>query len=56
MKELIITEGMIENFSNYLKLEEKSKNTIDKYIRDIKAFQQYTNNRIVTKELAIEYK
>ena len=56
MKKLIITERIIENFKNYLRLEEKSKNTIDKYIRDIKAFWAYSGNYLITKELAIAYK
>ena len=56
MNDLILTKEKIDEFKNYLKLEEKSENTIEKYIRDIKAFRQYIGTKIVTKELAIAYK
>ena len=46
----------IDEFRNYLRLEEKSENTIEKYMRDIKAFWQYAGTQVVTKELAIAYK
>ncbi len=38
MDELIITKEKINEFKDYLKLEEKSENTIEKYLRDINAF------------------
>ena len=56
MDELIITKGKIEEFKHYLRLEEKSENTIEKYLRDIKVFWQYAGTQTVTKELAIKYK
>lgn len=56
MIDLIIDENMIEQFRNYLRLEEKSKNTIEKYMRDINTFWKFIGNQSVTKELAIEYK
>ncbi len=56
MDELIITKERTDEFRNYLKLEEKSDNTIEKYMRDIKAFRQYAGTQPVTKELAIAYK
>ena len=56
MNELIITKERIDEFRNNLRLEEKSENTIEKYMRDIKAFWQYAGTQIVTKELAIAYK
>ena len=56
MDEHIITKERIDEFRNYLRLEEKSENTIEKYMRDIKAFWQYAGTQIVTKELAIAYK
>ena len=34
MEERILTEKIIEEFSEYLKSEEKSKNTVEKYLRD----------------------
>ncbi len=49
-------EQIIKDFQHHLRLEEKSLNTIQKYIRDITAFQKFVNNNCVTKELAIKYK
>lgn len=56
MKELIINGNMIDEFKNYLRLQEKSQNTIEKYMRDIKMFWRYIGTQYVTKELAIKYK
>ena len=56
MKGRIITESIISNFKNYLQNEEKSTNTIEKYIRDVKAFVDYANSFNVTKEMVIAYK
>lgn len=56
MDELIITEEIIDEFKKHLHLEEKSENTIEKYMRDIKAFWQYAGTQVITKELEIAYK
>ena len=56
MFELTITENDVRGFEEYLRLEEKSKNTIEKYIRDVKAFWAFIGSRDVTKEVAIKYK
>lgn len=56
MKGRIITESIISKFKTYLQNEEKSRNTIEKYIRDVKAFAVYANNLDVTKEMVIAYK
>lgn len=55
MKERIITEKEIENYQAYLLREEKSDNTIEKYIRDVKTFLKYCNG-VITKENVIDYK
>lgn len=51
-----ITIDLIEAYSRHLILEEKSKLTIEKYLRDIKAFKMFINDEDVTKESVIEYK
>ena len=51
-----ITNELIFDFKNYLIEEEKSENTIEKYIRDITFFMEWLGNREVTKILALEYK
>ena len=56
MNTIIIDETMVEMFKEHLRLEEKSENTIEKYIRDVKAFSSYVNGRTVSKEITIEYK
>ncbi len=40
----------------YLKSEEKSENTIEKYVRDVRAFAAYAGNAEITKESVIAYK
>lgn len=56
MKGRILTKEMIGEFSCYLKSEEKSKNTIAKYLRDVRAFAEYLSGAEITKETAIAYK
>ena len=51
-----ITNELILNFKTYLIEEEKSENTIDKYIRDVTFFMIWLTSREVTKILALEYK
>ena len=56
MKGRILTSKAIQSFKKYLREEEKSKNTIEKYIRDVWAFTTYMNGAEITKESVIAYK
>ena len=56
MKGRILTEREIATFAEYLKSEEKSENTVEKYIRDVKAFAAYAGNLEIHKETVIAYK
>lgn len=56
MKGRFITAKVIAEFKEHLILEERSEITIEKYIRDVKAFSAYTQNTSVTKETVIAYK
>lgn len=56
MKGQIITAKTIAEFKEHLILEERSEITVEKYIRDVKAFTAYTQNTAVTKETVIAYK
>ena len=56
MKGQIITARMIAEFREHLILEERSEITVEKYIRDVKAFSAYTQNAAITKEIVIAYK
>lgn len=55
MNEHFLTNKEIEEFYNYLKKEEKSENTMKKYIRDTMAFSVFCTGEI-TKETVIAYK
>lgn len=55
MEGRVITAKMIAGFSEHLILEERSAATIQKYIRDIKAFAKYAEGA-VTRETVIAYK
>ena len=56
MKERFITAKAIAEFRKYLISEEKSEITVEKYIRDVKAFAAYAENGTITKETVIAYK
>lgn len=56
MKKKILTKEIITDFCRFLCMEEKSKNTIEKYSRDVKTFAEYAENSVITKELVIAYK
>ena len=56
MKQFIITSLMVTSFAEFLEMEEKSRNTVDKYLRDIRAFQAYAGEKPITKELTVHYK
>lgn len=56
MKGRIITAKAIAEFKEHLILEERSEITVEKYIRDVKAFAKYAQNNAVTKETVIAYK
>lgn len=51
-----ITNELIHSFKTYLIEEEKSENTIEKYIRDVTFFMIWLAGREVTKILALDYK
>ena len=56
MKGKILTEEMAKAFEKYLRREEKSDNTVKKYLRDMRAFAAYLNGAEVTKETVITFK
>ncbi len=51
-----ITENIIWGFEKHLSEQEKSPSTIEKYIRDARAFSVFTKNSEITKETVIAYK
>ena len=56
MKGRILTKEIISDFKEYLILEERSGATVEKYIRDVKAFSAFVNGAEIRKEVVIEYK
>ena len=56
MKGRILTSKAVQSFKKYLREEEKSENTVQKYMRDVRAFAAYLDGTEVTKESVIAYK
>ena len=56
MKKTVLSQALIEKFAVYLKDEEKSTNTLEKYIRDVRVFSDFVGDDEITKEIVIEYK
>lgn len=52
----IIREKMLVRYEIYLKKEEKSEATIDKYLCDLRKLIKYVNGREIDKELMLSYK
>lgn len=56
MEERILEQAAIARFREHLILEEKSPATVEKYLRDIRAFAVYIRGEVVRKAAVIDYK
>ena len=56
MEEKHITEKGIERFREFLEEEEKAENTVEKYMRDVRAFCLWLGKRSATHEAVTDYK
>ena len=56
MKRKILREQDISEFHAHLIREEKSTATVEKYLRDVRAFLAFTEKMSVTKETVMSYK
>lgn len=56
MDDRILTQNVIDDFAAWLREEEKSNVTIEKYIRDVSAFYRFVEQVQVDKDKVIEYK
>lgn len=54
--ERIITNSIIGDFENYLRLDEKSENTIEKYLRDVRVFCGFADTREISKTVVMDFK
>ena len=52
----VLTEEIITAFEREFRREEKSANTVEKYLRDVRAFFVFVGESEVSKETAIAYK
>lgn len=52
----IITNSMLGDFECYLRADEKSDNTIEKYLRDVRTFYAFTEDQTIAKTLVLEFK
>ena len=56
MKNHQLTQQQIQAYAHYLQMEEKSRATMEKYLRDIRAFACWLGDREICKELTAEWK
>ena len=56
MERRILTNDNLEYFAKWLKQEEKSIATCEKYLRDVRRFMEYTAGEAVTKEVVARWK
>lgn len=56
MENMILSKRHIDRFRAYLIREEKSPATVEKYLRDARAFHAFAGEREVTKELVMAWK
>ena len=52
----VITNSMIGDFEGYLRSDEKSDNTIEKYLRDVGVFSVFAESREISKSVVMEFK
>ena len=51
-----ITVELLKKFENSMYENEKSKATVEKYLRDLRCFADFANGRLIDKGLTLEYK
>lgn len=56
MKERFLNETIIADFGKYLRLEEKSAHTVEKYLRDVRHFFAFADTKTIGKEITLAYK
>ena len=56
MTERILSDTATIRFEMFLQKEEKCKNTIEKYLRDVRMFMKFAGKNRIVKETVIAYK
>lgn len=56
MRNITVTDAILARFQRQLLLEEKSRATIAKYMRDLRAFSEFSGGRPLSKSLTLDYK
>lgn len=56
MNERVLTNSLLNDFMIYLREDEKSRVTIDKYMRDLNKFMVFEGGRPIDKQLVLDYK
>jgi site-specific recombinase XerD len=54
--ERVVGIQQVKAFGDYLRTDEKSGATVEKYLRDLRVFVAFANGRTVNKDLAVAYK
>lgn len=56
MKTIYLTDKLIDRYAKHLLEEERAQTTVQKYIRDVRVFQNFVQNAPITKAALIEWK
>ena len=56
MKKRIVSERSLEAFERYLIENERAEATVQKYLRDVRLFAEYAENRVIDKVTVLNYK
>lgn len=56
MKKRIFESKKLEKFEGYLRDEERSVATIEKYMRDVRVFESFVGNSEISKQTVLDYK
>ena len=55
-KKMQLTQREFDQFEDYLRHDEREESTIEAYLRSLTRFAEWADGRVVTKELAMEWK
>ena len=54
--ERILNVKKVQEFESYLRNEERSEATVEKYVRDVRFFEAFVGNAEISKQIVLEYK